>query len=352
LAVDIVLVLAVAAVALTLAFDFTNGFNDAANIMAMPIASRAISPLNAALLVGFFEFLGPLLGGTAVASTIGKIGSMEGLPEPLSLIVLLCAIAAAISWNLLAWKYGIPSSSSHALVGGLVGAIGVGVGWDHVRWGFTTFAESGTLDGVAKVLLALVAAPIVSGLVGFAIHGIMRRVCSGATVALNRHLKVLQYFTTSVMAFAHGANDAQKSMGVITAVLLLGGFIPVFEPPLWVVVACGGTIAVGAMLGGWRIIRTVGFQIYRIRHLHAVDTQLAAGTVILTAAMLGGPVSTAHVTTSSIIGVGASERPKSIRWSRGQQIVKTWIVTIPGSGAIAGSLAFVSLAIASAAGLV
>jgi len=331
---DSLLIVAAGTVIILVIFDYTNGFHDASNIIATAIASRAMTPLQAVLIVGFFEFLGPLLGGTAVADTIGSfvdISDMQALP---AMIIILCGVIAAVVWNIITWRIGIPSSSSHALVGGLIGAVLVAAGGEHIVWGLQELAN-GRVIGVFKVLFALLISPVLGFWVGFLIHRWMGLLLRRARPQVNRNLRLSQLFTTATLAFAHGANDAQKSMGVITLVLLLGGFIPQFVVPFWVVLLCAIAITLGIMSGGWRIVRTVGFGIYKIRPLHAVNAQITAGVIIFSAAMLGGPVSTTHVLSSSIMGIGASERPRAVRWAKAGDIVSTWVITIPGAACIA-----------------
>ena len=325
-----IFVLAVATIVIVLVFEFTNGFNDAANIIASVIASRAMTPAQSVLLVAFFEFLGPLLGGTAVANTVGKLITLDDLDRVLALTIVLCGLVGAIAWNLLTWWRGIPSSSSHALVGGLAGAVVVAAGASHVAWGFSDLLH-GHLNGVAKVVAALILSPLIGFWVGFFLHRIMLGLLRGAHPSINRDLRHLQFVTSAGLAFSHGANDAQKSMGILTLVLVLGGFIPTFEVPLWVMLTCSITITLGILSGGWRIVRTLGFSIYKIRPLHALDSQMTAASVIFGWSMLGAPVSTTHVVASSIMGIGASERPKAVRWGKAFEIVTTWMITIPGA---------------------
>jgi PiT family inorganic phosphate transporter len=323
-------VLAIATILIVLIFEYTNGFHDAANIIATVIASRAMTPVQAVVLVAFFEFLGPLLGGTAVANTIGKLITLDDLDRELSLTIVLCGLVGAIAWNLLTWWRGIPSSSSHAMVGGLAGVVVVATGADHVAWGFSDLLH-GELNGVTKVIAALILSPIIGFWVGFALHKVMLRLLRGAHPSINRDLRHLQFVTSAGLAFSHGANDAQKSMGILTLVLLLGGFIPTFEVPLWVIVVCSCAITLGILSGGWQIVRTLGFSIYKIRPLHALDSQMTAATVIFSSSLFGAPVSTTHVVASSIMGIGASERPKAVRWGKATEIATTWLITIPGA---------------------
>ncbi len=327
---DSLLVLAIATIVIVLIFEYTNGFHDAANIIATVIASRAMTPMQAVLLVAFFEFLGPLLGGTAVANTIGKFVTLDDIDHVMSLIIVLCGLVGAIAWNLLTWWRGIPSSSSHALVGGLVGVVVVAAGANHVAWGFGELMH-GHLTGVTKVIAALILSPLIGFWVGFALHKIMLLLLRGAHPSINRDLRHLQFVTSAGLAFSHGANDAQKSMGMLTLVLLLGGFIPTFEVPFWVMLACSFAITLGILSGGWQIVRTLGFAIYKIRPLHALDSQMTSAAVILSSSVFGAPVSTTHVVASSIMGIGSSERPKAVRWGKAREIVTTWLITIPGA---------------------
>jgi inorganic phosphate transporter, PiT family len=332
--IDTVVLLAIIAVVIVLLFDYTNGFHDAANIVATVIASRAMTPAQAVVIVGIFEFLGPLLGGTAVANTIGKFITLDGVLPALSLAVLVCGLLGAIVWNLATWYFGIPSSSSHALVGGLVGAVVVSVGMDHVVWGFSELAE-GKITGIVKVLAALLLSPVIGFGAGFLIKRLLSALLCRATPAVNRRLRGAQFFTAAGLAFSHGANDAQKSMGILTLVLLLGGFIPKFEVPFWVMLACATAITLGILSGGWRIVRTLGFAIFRVRPIHALSSQLTSGLVILSASFIGAPVSTTHVVATSIMGIGAADNPRAVRWKKAQDIGVTWVVTIPGAAIFA-----------------
>lgn len=331
---DNILALALVTIVVVLMFEYTNGFHDAANIIATVIASRAMTPVQAVLVVAFFEFLGPLLGGTAVANTIGKFVTLDDLDSVLSLTIVLCGLLGAIAWNLLTWWRGIPSSSSHALVGGLAGVVVVAAGSSHVSWGYAELLR-GELSGVAKVVAALILSPLIGFWIGYVLHKIMLMLLRGAHPSINRDLRHLQFVTSAGLAFSHGANDAQKSMGILTLVLLLGGFIPTFEVPFWVMMACSLAITLGILSGGWQIVRTLGFSIYKIRPLHALDSQMTAAGVIFGSSLFGAPVSTTHVVASSIMGIGASERPKAVRWGKAREIVTTWLITIPGAALMA-----------------
>lgn len=323
----------VVAIATVLVFDLTNGFHDSSNMVATLVATRAMGPFQALALVGLFTFLGPLLAGTAVADTIGGFVDLQPLPPSLGVVTVLCGVVAAVAWNLLTWWLAMPSSSSHALVGGLVGAVLVCSGPDHVVWGLAQLAR-GELTGVSKVLLSLLLSPVAGFGVGFLLHRLMRLLLRAARPTINRRLNQAQWLTAAILAFSHGTNDAQKGMGIITLLLLLGGVVPEFVVPLWVILASATSITLGTLLGGWRIVRTVGFGIYKLRPLHGFDAQLASSAVIFGASLFGGPVSTTHVVSSSIMGLGASERPRAVHWIMAREVVLTWVVTLPGAAAL------------------
>ena len=332
------LILTIATVAIVLFFDYTNGFHDAANIVATIIASRAMTPVQAVIIVGTFEFLGPMLGGTAVANTIGKFVTLGDVAPLLSLSILLSGLVGAIVWNLATWYFGIPSSSSHALVGGLIGAVVVSAGTDHVVWGFAKLM-SGELTGIVKVLASLILSPLIGFWAGFLILRLMRIMLYAAKPSANTGLRYAQFVTAAGLAFSHGANDAQKSMGIITLILLTGGFLDTFHVPFWVILSCAIAMTLGILSGGWRIVRTIGFGIYKVRPVHAFNSQLSSSLVVMTASIVGAPVSTTHIVTSSLMGIGASERPKAVRWTKAKEIVSTWIITIP-STILVSTLAF------------
>ncbi len=311
-------------IALALVFDFLNGIHDSSNIVATMISSRAFRPQVALLMTAAAEFTGPFLFGVAVARTIGE-GVVEA--NTLTLNVILAALLGAIAWNLLTWFFGFPSSSTHALVGGLVGAVAAGSGLGAIK-----------LKGLGEVLIALFASPIVGFLVGFVIMRVLYFLLRGATPRVNEFFKRAQLLTALGMAFSHGTNDAQKTMGVIALSLLVGGALPVFRVPLWVIAASAGAISLGTAFGGWRLIRTLGGRFYKIRPIHSFSSQLSSGIVILAASWLGGPVSTTQVVSSSIIGVGSAERWSKVRWSVAGDILTAWFITLPVTAAISASL--------------
>jgi PiT family inorganic phosphate transporter len=314
-------------IVLALVFDFLNGFHDSSNIVATMIFSRALSGRQALWITAVAEFAGPFLFGVAVATTLGN----EVLNDShIRLSVTVAALLAAIIWNLATWWLGIPSSSSHALVGGLIGAAVVESGWSVVN-----------LTGLSKVILALAISPPIGMLGGYLTMKTVLFLARGASPKINRFFKRGQIVTALALALSHGTNDAQKTMGVITLGLVSAGVIESFQVPLWVIALCAGAIAAGTATGGWRLIRTLGSKFFKIRPVHGFTTQVASAGVILAAAMLGGPVSTTQVVSSAIMGVGSAERLSKVRWGTAGQIVTAWLTTIPVSAALAAGLALV-----------
>jgi len=336
---DLIFWLTLACVVLLVVFDYTNGFHDTANMVAATVATQAMSPAQAIALVSVFTFLGPILGGTAVAETVGQFVELKDYAPGAGIAIVLAGVSGAIAWNLLTWWRGLPSSSSHALVGGLVGAVVASAGPDYVNWGWRLLLEEGEWAGVTKIIAALLLSPLAGLIAGFLffklIHGVLLR---RATPAVNKPLRRLQWLGAAWLAFSHGTNDGQKSMGIITLVLLLGGFIADFAVPFWVMLVCALAITLGTMSGGWRIVRTVGFGIYKLRPVHGLGSQVAAAAVIGGAAAFGGPVSTTHVVSSAIMGIGAADRPKSVRWGKAGELLFTWLVTVPGTGLLGAAI--------------
>jgi PiT family inorganic phosphate transporter len=270
------------------------------------------------------DFLGPFLFGVAVATTIGhEVVKAEAVTIP----VALAALFSAIVWNLLTWLLGIPSSSSHALIGGFVGAAVAGYGFDVVQ-----------MEGMRKVILGLFISPFIGIIFGWLIMRIAYFFCRWMTPGVNNFFRRSQIVTTMSLGLSHGANDAQKTMGVITLGLVAFGILPEFAVPTWVIAASAGAIALGTFMGGWRLIRTIGARFYRIRAIHAFSSQIAGASVILGSALIGAPVSTTQVISSSVVGAGAAQRVKMVRWGVAQQIVLAWVITIPTTMILGGIL--------------
>ena len=314
-------------ITLALVFDFLNGFHDSSNIVATMIASRALSGRQALTITAVAHFIGPFLFGVAVATTIGN----EVLNDTqVKLSVTLAALIASIVWNIITWWLGIPASSSHALIGGLIGAAVVEGGWGVVK-----------LAGLGKVILALAISPLIGLLAGYLVMKTVLFMARGASPKINVFFKRAQIVTAIALALSHGTNDAQKTMGIITLGLVSAGVLPTFHVPLWVIAICAAAIAAGTATGGWRLIKTLGSKFFKVRPVHGFTTQVASAAVILSAALLGGPVSTTQVVSSAIMGVGSAERVSKVRWGTAGQIVIAWVTTIPFAAILAAGLAVI-----------
>lgn len=322
----------IAVIIFALIFDFINGFHDTANAIAT-VVSTGVLPLWVAIsFAALLNFIGAFQG-TAVAGTIGK-----GLIDPAGVTqgVVLCGLLGAIFWNLLTWYFGIPSSSSHALVGGLVGASFTRAGGRAVQW-----------DGLVKVVKSLIISPIVGMAIAFVImillYWIVRR---SKPVVVNRRFRTLQMISSGFMALSHGSNDAQKTMGIITMSLVAYGAVQAeagtFHVPLWVMIACATAMAGGTASGGLRIIKTLGTKIIDLKPIHGFAAETSAAATILTASHFGLPVSTTHVISGAILGVGASHRVSAVRWGVSTRIMWAWVFTIPAS-ALVSSICYYAL---------
>ena len=310
--------LLVAVVVIALVFDFTNGFHDAANAVATSISTRAIPP-NVALFGAAVLNVAGALVSTNVAATLAKgIVESSAVTGP----VMFGGLLGAITWNLLTWWWALPSSSSHCLVGGVAGAVIATTGSDAVKWG-------GIVD---KVLIPTVIAPIVGFAVGIALMVLL----------ISRRFRIAQLISASFMAFSHGSNDAQKTMGVITLALFAGGAIPTADVPLWVKLSSAVVIGLGTYSGGKRIIRTLGMRLVKLTPMHGFAAETAASAVLMTTAHFGFPVSTTHVISTSIMGVGATQRLSAVKWGLTRDIFLAWILTLPAAGLIGGLCAIAS----------
>lgn len=314
------------AIAAALFFDFVNGFHDAANSIATVVGTRVLKPLHAVGLAASANFVGPFLFGTAVAATVGK-GIIQ--PEFSSVYVILAGLIGAIAWDLITWWFGLPSSSSHALIGGLIGsAIIVG--------GF----EAVVIGGIERVLVFMVVSPAI----GFAIAAafalaIMFFLGRSAPGKVNKVFGRLQIVSSAFFSLTHGANDGQKTMGVITALLIAGGMIPSesFVVPIWVILGAAAAIALGTFFGGWRIVKTMAFRLTNLRPYQGFCAETGGGAILTTMAWMGIPVSTTHAISGAIMGAGSTKRLSAVRWGLGKKIVYAWIITIPASAAMAAA---------------
>jgi PiT family inorganic phosphate transporter len=305
-------------------FDFLNGIHDSSNVVATMISSRAFSPQVALGVTAISEFSGPFIFGVAVAQTIGN-GIVTS--ELITTQVLLAALISAILWNLLTWYLGFPSSSSHALIGGIIGSVVMAAGWQAIQ-----------LKGLEKILVSLFSSPIIGFVFGFLLLRLILIFSWKASPRINAFFKRSQILTGISLALSHGANDAQKTMGVITLALVTSGYLKVFMVPKWVILLCASMIALGTAVGGWRLIRTLGGKIYKIRPVDGFAAQLTSAVVILSNSLLGGPVSTTQVVSSAIMGVGAGERANKVRWGVAQEIVTAWLLTIPSAALVGAGL--------------
>lgn len=318
-----------AVIVLAVAFDVTNGFHDSANAVAALVATRAGRPGPALALAASCNFIGPVLAGTAVADTVGGV---VDVPRPDVLPVVGAALSAAIGWNLLTWWRGLPASSSHGLVGGLVGACLAAAGGSAVHWGgFVTGRPTGVLGVLAGLALSPalgLCAALVVGLLG-------RRLLRRARRRVTGVVRAAEWPAAAWLGFSHGANDAQKTMAVITLVLLSTGHLASFTVPLWVKLVAAAAMTAGTSLGGWRIVRTVGRGIYRLRPLDGLISQAASGAVVFAAAGVGAPVSTTHVVAASVVGVGAGRRRRHVRWAVVGEMASAWLITLPACALLA-----------------
>lgn len=320
--------LVVIIILIALSFDYVNGFHDAANSIATVVGTRVLSPLQAVALAAFFNFVAAFALGTGVAATVGGGFVNTRIVTP---YVILAGLLGAIVWNLLTWFLGLPISSSHALIGGYAGA---------------ALAKAGVYGLVAGkwpvTLLFIVIAPLIGLFLGYslmvAIYWIFRYT---APARMDRWFRHLQIVSASLLSCAHGTNDAQKSMGIITAVLLAGGFQKNFHVPQWVILACAAAMGLGTLSGGWRVVRTMGTRLTRLKPRSGFCAETGAAISILLATWLGLPVSTTHVVAGAIAGVGSIQRVRAVRWSVATDIVVAWVLTIPASALVSGLTFFI-----------
>ena len=320
---SITILLLIAVIAVALAFEFINGFHDCANAIATVVSTKVLSPKQAVLFGASLEFIGALTG-THVAKTIGS-GIVNG--EMITLTVIFCALLAAVLWNLFTWWLGLPSSSSHALIGGLLGATIVKAGFSAVH--FNTLMD--------KVIIPMFTSPVLGFCAGFMLMLLLAWIIVISKAhpdKVNKKFRKLQLLSSGLMALSHGSNDAQKTMGIITLALMAGGVLHKgpsgeFEIPIYVILACAITMAAGTMNGGWQIIKTMGHKIIRLKPIHGFAAETSAAGLILTASHFGIPLSTTHVISTAIMGVGSTLHAHAVKWKIVGNIVTAWIVTIP-----------------------
>lgn len=304
-----------------LVFDYINGFHDTANAIATCVSTQAISVRGAIVMAATLNFAGAMIS-TKVAATIGK-GIVDG--SNITQMVVLAGIIGAIVWDLITWYYGLPSSSSHAIIGGIIGAVFAHAGFSAIKW-----------SGLKMIVMALILSPILGTAIGFAFMVIIYQVFRNkAPSGLNKNFRRLQVLSAALMAFSHGTADAQKSMGVITLALVSYGTLKTFAVPWEVMVACATAMAFGTAAGGWRIIKTVGRDFVKLQPVHGFCVETVSAGVILGASAFGMPTSTTHVITSAILGVGLSKRLNAVNWNVARRILIAWVLTIPASALVA-----------------
>ncbi|SFI95285.1 inorganic phosphate transporter [Thermoflavimicrobium dichotomicum] len=315
-------------IALALIFDFTNGWHDTANAIATVVGTRTLSPTKAIIMAAVLNLAGAFFS-TEVAKTIGK-DIVD--PKVISNVVLVAALLSVIIWNVVTVLMGLPTSSSHALIGSLVGAAVAYKGFAILK-----------IKGIITILIALIVSPLLGGLLAFLVMKLIRVIFADtAPSKVKRIFRPLQIFSSAFMAFSHGASDAQKAMGIITMALVAGGIQSEMKVPFWVMLSAGLAMALGTAIGGWKVIQTIGSRLSRLETPHGFAAETSAALLLATIAKIGVPVSTTHTITGSIIGVGAAERIKSVRWSVAGKIISAWVLTLPGT-ALMGYLFYLAL---------
>ncbi|HAB0008543.1 TPA_asm: inorganic phosphate transporter [Listeria monocytogenes] len=312
-----------------LAFDLINGFHDTANAIATSVSTKALKPRHAIILAAVMNFVGAI-SFTGVAKTITK-----DIVNPFALdhgeLVILAALLSAIAWNLITWYFGIPSSSSHALIGSIAGAAIASAGFAAIEY-----------SGFTKIIIGLLVSPVLAFVVGYTIYSLFKVFLKNLNLATtNRRFRMIQVGTAALQSYTHGTNDAQKSMGIITMALIASGFQTTDDVQLWVQVSCAIAMAIGTSIGGWKIIKTVGGKIMKIKPVNGVAADLSSVIIIFGATFIHLPVSTTHVISSSILGVGTAHRVKGVKWDTAQRMIITWVITLPISATIAALIFYV-----------
>ncbi|OPX66178.1 MAG: Phosphate transporter family protein [Methanoregulaceae archaeon PtaB.Bin056] len=309
-------------------FTFTNGFQDASSVAATFISSRSATPRQGIIFVAAMDFIGALFGGSAVAFTISGLLALE--TGALLVPVVLAGILAALIWNILTWWMGLPSSSTHGLIGGLVGAGLAAGGVQGVHWGITTFLEPPhEITGLTKIIVFLAVSVLLGFSAGYFMRKATRVLLRNAKRSVNRDITRLNWIAAAVMAFFNGANDSQKQLGIIALVLLAAGLSSSLDIPLWARFGCASLLGAGTLCGGWRIMATLGRKIFSIDPIHSFDSQVSSGSVLAASTLAGAPVSSSHIISTSVIGVGAAENVRKVQWSVGREIILVMLLTIP-----------------------
>jgi inorganic phosphate transporter, PiT family len=325
------LYITIGAISAALLFDFVNGFHDSANAIATVVGTRTLKPLHAVFIASITNFIGPFIFGTAVAATVGK-GIIQ--PEFATTEVILAGLIGAIIWNLITWYFGLPSSSSHALIGGLIGSALISDG-----------IQTLVFEGIEKTIIFMIVSPAMGFFTAFILAVLLVYFLHKKKPQLiNMVFGKLQIGSSIFFSLTHGANDGQKTMGVITALLISGGFLQSneFVVPFWVILSAAIAIGLGTFFGGWRIVKTMAFKLTDLKPYQGFCAETGGGVILAVMAWLGIPVSTTHAISGAIMGVGATRRLSAVRWGVGRRIIYAWIITIPASAAIA-ALIFVTI---------
>jgi len=320
--------LAIAAIIVALIFDFVNGFNDSANSVATVIGTRVLKPLHAVALSAAANFIGPFVFGVAVATTIAK-GIVS--PDEITVYMIIGGLAGAIAWSSLCTYFGLPISNSHSLIGGIMGAAIIGLGFETLVYG-----------GLTKVFAGIIIAPIGGIVFGMALAGIIIAVFARRKPAVvNRTFGRLSIISSAWLALTHGANDGQKTMGIIVLILFSAGIISEIHMPLWVIVAAASAMGLGTFFGGYKVIKTLGLKITRLKPYQGFAAQTGGGMMLAIFAVLGIPASTTHAITGSVMGAGAARRIRAVRWNVSRQIIFSWVITIPGAAGLAIAFTYI-----------
>jgi len=320
--------IAIAAIIIALIFDFVNGFNDSANSVATVIGTRVLKPLHAVALSAAANFIGPFVFGVAVATTIAK-GIVS--PDEITVYMIIGGLAGAIAWSSLCTYFGLPISNSHSLIGGIMGAAIIGLGFETLVYG-----------GLTKVFAGIIIAPIGGIVFGMALAGIIIAVFAKRKPAVvNRTFGRLSIISSAWLALTHGANDGQKTMGIIVLILFSAGIISEIHMPLWVIVAAASAMGLGTFFGGYKVIKTLGLKITRLKPYQGFAAQTGGGMMLAIFAVLGIPASTTHAITGSVMGAGAARRKRAVRWKVSRQIIFSWVITIPGAAGLAIAFTYI-----------
>jgi len=320
--------IAIAAIIIALIFDFVNGFNDSANSVATVIGTRVLKPLHAVALSAAANFVGPFVFGVAVATTIAK-GIVS--PDEITVYMIIGGLAGAIAWSSLCTYFGLPISNSHSLIGGIMGAAIIGLGFETLVYG-----------GLTKVFAGIIIAPIGGIVFGMALAGIIIAIFAKRKPAVvNRTFGRLSIISSAWLALTHGANDGQKTMGIIVLILFSAGIISEIHMPLWVIVAAASAMGLGTFFGGYKVIKTLGLKITRLKPYQGFAAQTGGGMMLAIFAVLGIPASTTHAITGSVMGAGAARRKRAVRWKVSRQIIFSWVITIPGAAGLAIAFTYI-----------